>query len=65
MNIHVHLFQLRCWHSLICLLWFNEDAEGKHSDLFAEVLREEAMARLYELGKVLNLITVCDYLNCC
>lgn len=28
------------------------DTEGKNSDLFPEVLREEAVARLYELGKV-------------
>ena len=37
-----------------------EDTEGKNSDLFPEVLREEAVARLYELGKVLEQNPISD-----
>lgn len=42
---------------LICVYVF-EFIEDLKNDLFAEILRDEAVARLYELGKVYSSLNM-------
>lgn len=54
---------LKKWEFLVdlssCLQWLGngtEDIESR-SDLFPKILRDEAVGRLYELGKVTKLVS--------